>query len=224
MSEPRFTVQQTVARGLTSQLNANILLYAGEVAEVRAYDGKAIHALFRRLIGEENSPRAARVLDGVDVSHLTPDRLAQAGVAIGSGRQRLLPSLTGQEHAALRVKALGLSIAPRAAWQWCKQHFTFLRMAGESVCGDFSGGQQQAAMLALCCLGCPRLVIIEEPWIGLSGAARIEGMNLIERTAYAGTAFLFLLQARYDDSNAESGSSGSFVVRSLPHRPNEAAL
>lgn len=220
MSEPRFTVHQSVAQDLTCQLSANIRLPAGDVAEVRAYDGNAIHALFRRLIGEEYSPRASRILDGVDVSHFRPDRMAQAGVAIGSGRQRLLPSLTGQEHAALRVKALGLSIEPGAAWQWCREQFPFLSAMVDSACGDFSGGQQQAAMLALCCLGGPRLVILEEPWIGLSGAATTEATLLIERTARAGTAFLLLSQARYAANDINESDSAVFRIQSLvPDQP-----
>lgn len=157
-------------------------------------DTNKLQMLFRYLIGEMKCETGTKWLDGVDVSHFDGRRLMRLGLAAGSARARVFASLTIEEHFRLRAATLQ---SPQTGDYWlsrARESFSVLRSVPRTVCGNFSGGEQQTLMLALATVGSPRFVILEEPWTGLSAAAQHDVHSVFKRLTGAGTAIVSLTQ------------------------------
>jgi branched-chain amino acid transport system ATP-binding protein len=175
-------------------LKAPLALFPGERLVMGFPDAIEMRKFFTCLLGESRCDGGTKFVDGMDVSFLGPQRLAQYGVGFGSGRRRILPALTLEEHIKLRLSVLGERRLVKEAVEEVKSSFSALAEAGSGVCGNFSGGQQQAAMLALATLGPVKLVVIEEAWMGLSTRSRDEADQRFQALERRGGSVFILTQ------------------------------
>jgi len=166
-------------------------------------DTSKIQALFRHLIGESKCEAGTKWLDDLDVSLMTCRELGERGLAAGSARSRVFQSLTMEEHFRIRTTAVRSELSAKHWLEKAKEWFPVLRSVPRTVCGNFSGGEQQTLMLALATIGSPRVVIIEEPFTGLSVEARRDVESVFEALTKEGTLILSLSQ---DSSTFENKS------------------
>lgn len=174
------------ARAL-SLLPGNQVYFWGE-------DTSKLQALFRYLIGESKCESQTKWLDGHDISGMSCLDLARLGISAGSARARVFQSLTIEEHFRIRSASLQSS-QPADYWlRRAKEWFPVLRSVPRTVCGNFSGGEQQTVMLALATIGQPRIVVLEEPWTGLSTEAQRDVRSVLKLLTDEGRTILCLSQ------------------------------
>ena len=89
-----------------------------------------------------------------------------------SGRRRVLGRLTVAEHLQLRALNWPEPIAIGPALKEARVLFPVLRELPDIPCGNFSGGQQQMVMLAVAAVCRPRVLVLDEPCLGLAPEVR----------------------------------------------------
>jgi branched-chain amino acid transport system ATP-binding protein len=171
-----------------------LMLAPGNQVHVCGEDTTKLQMLFRYLIGERKCETGTKWLDGVDVSLLDCRGLMRLGLAAGGARSRVFASLSIEEH--FRIRAAVLKSAQTGDyWLSCaRKSFSVLRSVPRTVCGNFSGGEQQTLMLSLATVGSPRIVILEEPWTGLSIAAQQDVRAVLRELTDNGTTVVCLTQ------------------------------
>ena len=177
-----------------SLLGRTLTLERGDQVYVCGEDTNKLQLLFRYLIGEMKCETGTKWLGGMDVSHLDSRGLMKLGFAAGSARSRVFASLTIEEH--FRVRAAALQ-SPQTGDYWlsrARESFSVLRSVPRTVCGNFSGGEQQTLMLALATVGSPRILVLEEPWTGLSVAAQQDVRSVFKKLKDDGTIIVCLTQ------------------------------
>ena len=94
--------------------------------------------------------------------------------------RRLFPKLTVEENLLLGAYAKAMRHHIRENLAFCYQAFPILGNCRTQIAGTMSGGQQQ--MLAICrsLMSSPRLLIIDEPSVGLSPLLVSETISRIE--------------------------------------------
>jgi len=193
-----------------------LMFEAGHQVYVCSEDTNKLQMLFRYLIGEIKCETGTKWLDGVDVSHLDSRGLMRLGFAAGSARSRVFASLTIEEHFRIRAAALQ---SPQTGDYWlsrARESFSVLRSAPRTVCGNFSGGEQQTLMLALATAGSPRFVILEEPWTGLSIAAQQDVRAVFKKLTDEGTLMVSLTQ----DKPKHQGEFSLIIDLDVSNPPN----
>ena len=140
----------------------------GEIVAIVGANGAGKTSLIRAIAGIER-PRAGTIrLAGRDITNWESHDICNLGIGqVAEGRQ-LFPSLTTLEN--LRMAAL-LSRAQGKEKQSLEQVFALLPKLAErrtQLAGTLSGGEQQMLAIGRCLMGCPELMMLDEPSLGLA--------------------------------------------------------
>ena len=161
-------------------------------------------------------PRAGRVLiDGEEVNRFdVPSRIAR-GLAIVPENRRLFAHMTVRENLELgAVLRRGANLEPD--FERVHQLFPRLYERRHQLAGTLSGGEQQMVAVARALMSRPRLLLMDEPSMGLSPALVQQNFRIIKEVHESGVAVLMVEQnATMALSIADRGyvlATGSIVL------------
>jgi branched-chain amino acid transport system ATP-binding protein len=114
------------------------------------------------VVGGLHPLRAGRVVWGdVDISRTAPDARARGGMTLIPERRGIFPDLTVRENLEVFVGEDGDSDAALASFPVLADRMT-------QRAGSLSGGEQQMLAIGRGLMTCPRLILFDEPSLGLS--------------------------------------------------------
>jgi branched-chain amino acid transport system ATP-binding protein len=145
---------------------------AGETVALLGTNGNGKSTLMKCIMGlvRPDRGRLALSIDGVahDLARLSPEAIVDLGVALVPEGRRLFPKLTVTENLMLGAfrKAARSTINGNLALVF--DTFPVLKERRSQLAGTMSGGQQQMLAIARALMSSPRLLLIDEPSVGLS--------------------------------------------------------
>ena len=144
----------------------------GETVVLLGTNGNGKSTLIKCLMGMVRPTRGAVTLeiDGrmIDLAHTPTEEIVNLGMALVPEGRRLFPKLTVEENlalGALRPLARG-ELAKNLAF--CYDKFPVLKERRRQLAGSLSGGQQQMLAIARALMSAPRILLVDEPSVGLS--------------------------------------------------------
>jgi len=171
---------------------------AGELVALIGANGAGKSTLLRAIAGLV-APAAGRVaLDGRDVTGQAPEAMIRAGVALVPERRRVFAPLTVLDNLELGGYALprGHDFLSRleAGVEEAYRLFPVLRRRRDQLAGTLSGGEQQMLAIGRALMTRPRLLLCDEPSLGLAPLVVAEIMRLLSTLREAGTTILLVEQ------------------------------
>ncbi|MER8445426.1 ABC transporter ATP-binding protein [Mesorhizobium sp. M1066] len=172
----------------------------GELVCLLGPNGAGKTTTFMTVCGVVRAQRGKVEVMGRDIATLGTENLASLGVGLVPEGRRLFPGLTVMENLRLGYDAVS-GRGPNFAVQLDKMCKLFPRIHERlrQVAGTLSGGEQAMVALARALIGEPRLVIMDEPSLGLSPKLIGEYFEITREIHRQGTTILLIEQ------NAEMG-------------------
>jgi len=157
-------------------------------------NGAGKTTLINTLAGMLRAHAGRIVLDGRDITTLPPYRFCEAGVAIVPEGRRLFGSMSVLEN--LEIGSLLAAAKARRADSLgaVLGLFPVLKEKLGQAAGELSGGQQQMLAIGRALMARPRLLLLDEPSLGLSPLIVNEMFGAIRRVNDEGTAVLLVEQ------------------------------
>jgi branched-chain amino acid transport system ATP-binding protein len=139
--------------------------------------------------------RAGRIaLDGRPLAGLDPRRVVELGVAhVPEGRQ-VFPSLSVRENLEMGARAPAARAARRGSLEEVFALFPRLRERARQLAGTLSGGEQQMLAIGRGLMARPRLLLLDEPSLGLAPLAVRAIFEIVESVNRRGTTILLVEQ------------------------------
>ncbi len=145
---------------------------AGETVALLGTNGNGKSTLMKCVMGMVRPTRGSVVLtlegEAHDLTRLSTEQIVNLGVAMVPEGRRLFPKLSVEENlllGAFRPQARA-HIARNLAL--CYDTFDALKERRRQLAGSMSGGQQQMLAIARALMSSPRLLLVDEPSVGLS--------------------------------------------------------
>ena len=145
---------------------------AGETVALLGTNGNGKSTLIKCIMGLVRPTRGSvrLTIDSTthDLTKLSPEAIVDLGVALVPEGRRLFPKLTVVENLMLGAfrKAARSAIQHNLAMAF--ETFPVLKERRSQLAGTMSGGQQQMLAIARALMSSPRLLLVDEPSVGLS--------------------------------------------------------
>ena len=184
----------TTAYGEISALrDANLSVGSGAVVGLIGPNGAGKSTLLNTIAGLL-VPRAGRVdFDGQDVSGRSPEELLRAGLALVPERRRIFVDLTVEEN--LRIGGVTIPASDRGELlNEMAELFPVLRDKWATSAGYLSGGEAQQLAIGRALMSRPRLLMMDEPSLGLAPILVDTVFQLVEALRDQGRTLLVVEQ------------------------------
>lgn len=208
-------------KGVSFQVNE------GEIVTLIGANGAGKSTTLKTVSGLLRSKTGAITFEGKDISNTAPHKLVAHGLAHVPEGRRVFLNMTVEEN--LEMGAYVKSKASQELLEKVYQHFPRLKERRRQVAGTLSGGEQQMLAMGRALMSEPKLMMLDEPSMGLAPILVDQIFEIIQTLHKNGTTILLVEQnAQMALSVANRGyvlETGK-VVRSAPAKEllNDAAV
>jgi branched-chain amino acid transport system ATP-binding protein len=184
-----------VAYGQASALwGVSFELRERELLCVVGPNGAGKTTLINTLAGMLRAHRGRIVFEGRDIAALPPHRFCEAGIAIVPEGRRLFGSMSVLENLEIGSILPAAKARRAASLEAVLALFPALEPKLAQAAAELSGGQQQMVAIGRALMARPRLLLLDEPSLGLSPLVVHEMFGAIRRVNDEGTAVLLVEQ------------------------------
>ncbi len=169
-------------------------VHEGSVVALLGANGAGKTTTLRSVSGLLRPARGTVEYDGRRVDRVSAERLVRAGIAhVPEGRQ-IFAELTVGENLRLGAYVRRDSAAIAADLRRVYQYFPILEQRAGQIAGTLSGGEQQMLAIGRALMARPRLLLLDEPSLGLAPLLVKEIFRIIAEIRAAGTTVLLVEQ------------------------------
>ncbi len=155
----------------------------GETVTLLGTNGNGKSTLMRCIMGivPLRAGRITAVVDGVehDLAGRAPEDIVNLGIVLVPEGRRLFARLTVEENLLLGAYRPTARAAIARNLAFCFETFPILAERRTQLAGSMSGGEQQMLTLARALMTAPRILLIDEPSVGLSPLLVVHIINQI---------------------------------------------
>ena len=163
----------------------------GSITCLLGSNGSGKTTLIRSILGL-TPPRAGRIMfEGVDITKLPTHKVIGAGVACIPEGRKVFPKLNVEENLRLGAYQESSEDVTRSRMQEIFKLFPRLLERRDQLAGTMSGGEQAMVSIGRGLMSAPKLLLIDEPSLGLAPLIVKENFNIIRQINERGiTVFL----------------------------------
>ena len=152
--------------------DVSVAVGSGETVALLGTNGNGKSTLIKCIMGIVR-PDAGRIrleTDGeeIDLIGKTPRDVVELGVALVPEGRRLFPKLTVEENLMLGAFRRAARRDIERNLQFCLEAFPVLKERRKQLAGSMSGGEQQMLAIARALMTAPRILLVDEPSVGLA--------------------------------------------------------
>ena len=204
-----------------------VAVEAGSITCLLGSNGSGKTTLVRSILGLTPSRAGRIVFNGADITRLPTHRIVAAGIACIPEGRKVFPKLTVEEN--LRVGAYQETSDAVTQSRVAEILRIFPRLAERrtQLAGTMSGGEQAMVSIGRGLMCAPKLLLIDEPSLGLSPLLVKENFNIIRQINERGIT-VFLVEQNVHQTLAIAGrgyvlSKGRVVAAGTPTELRESA-
>ena len=163
-------IENLVARygRITALEGISLSVDEGEIVTLIGANGAGKTTTLRTVSGLVRPASGAIRFDGRDITKLAPSAIVRAGIGHSPEGRRVFPRMTVRENLELGAYTRRSRAEIAADIEQVLTIFPRLRERYEQKAGTMSGGEQQMLAMARAMMSRPRLLLLDEPSLGLS--------------------------------------------------------
>jgi len=172
----------------------DLTVHAGQLLTILGANGAGKSSTLRAIAGTVRASAGQILLEGRRIDGLPAERIARLGVSLVPEGRGILTTLTVEEN--LRVAAIGARATTSFATRTSEvfELFPVLRERRRSLAGLLSGGEQQQLALGRALVQHPRLLLLDEPSLGLAPKLRGQVFAQIDELRRRGATVVLVEQ------------------------------
>lgn len=178
---------------VTAVKGVSLEVHEGEIVTVLGANGAGKSSLLKAIVGlTATHSGTVRFLDS-DITGVQTEKIVPMGLTLTPEGRHVFPDLSVRDNLLLGAASAKGENLPQAMSRMYDQ-FPILSERSDQMAGTLSGGEQQMLAIARSLMSHPRLLILDEPSLGLAPVIIAEVFQLIKRLRNEGTTILLVEQ------------------------------
>jgi branched-chain amino acid transport system ATP-binding protein len=194
--DPVLVLEDVVAGygGLTVLNGTSLQAARGAITTIIGPNGAGKSTVFKTVFGLLPARSGRIVFEGRDVTNLSSRKLLEAGISYVPQGRNIFPELSVRHNLELGATATRPGVDVAARIESVMDRFPMLRERAAAQASTLSGGQQKLLEIARSLLLDPKLMLIDEPSIGLSPRLVQETFRILQDLRAKGMSILMVEQ------------------------------
>ncbi|GAA6618890.1 ABC transporter ATP-binding protein [Scytonema sp. NUACC26] len=180
--------------GIQALENINLFINSGEVVTLIGANGAGKTTTLRAISKVVNPRRGEILYNGRNITRRQPHEVVQLGIAHSPEGRRVLARQTVYDNLLLGAYIRSDRAEIKADIQQQFDLFPRLSQRRNQLAGTLSGGEQQMLAIARALMSRPKLLLLDEPSLGLAPAIVREIFSIIENLRATGVTILLVEQ------------------------------
>jgi branched-chain amino acid transport system ATP-binding protein len=174
--------------------NINISVPEGKVVAILGANGGGKTTLLKKISGIVAAEHGTITFDGTDITNLAPEKITVKGIIQSPEGRQIFGDLTVLEN--LRIGAFTVKDEKKRSLNLERvySYFPRLKERKDQVAQTLSGGEQQMLAIGRALMGSPKLLILDEPSLGLAPLIVRDIFKIITELNKEGTTVLIVEQ------------------------------
>jgi branched-chain amino acid transport system ATP-binding protein len=147
---------------------ASLQVDKGEVVALIGSNGAGKTTTLRTISGLMHPRRGTIVFDGKDITHTPPQKIVDLGICQSPEGRRLFPRMSVLDNLRMGAYTRRDAAEIKADMERVFELFPRLRERRNQIAGTLSGGEQQMCAMGRALMAKPKLLMLDEPSLGLS--------------------------------------------------------
>ena len=166
----------------------------GEVIALIGANGAGKTTILHTVTGLLSPQAGSIVFEGVELTKIPAHKIVGMGMAHVPEGRRVFQELTVLENLKLGAFILNDKKRIESNLEYVYKHFPRLKERRGQVAGTLSGGEQQMLAMGRALMSNPKIILMDEPSMGLSPILVSEIFNIIKEVSADGTTVLLVEQ------------------------------
>lgn len=166
----------------------------GKIVALIGTNGAGKSTTLRTICGLRRPDSGSILFDGEDITLLRTQDIVRRGISMVPEGRKVFPDLTVHENLTLGAYQRTSQAKVRASMEEVFSLFPRLKERGRQLAGTLSGGEQQMLALGRALMADPRLLLMDEPSLGLAPVLVQEIFELLVRINNQGKTLLLIEQ------------------------------
>jgi branched-chain amino acid transport system ATP-binding protein len=167
---------------------------SGEIVAILGPNGAGKTTLVNSIAGVLGTQGGKVVLDGFDLTAAAPHEIIAHGVALVPEGRRIFPKMTVADNLDIGAYAMAARPDRDTNLVWVQEIFPRLAERHNQEAGTLSGGEQQMLAIGRALMSKPKLLLLDEPSLGLAPII-VQGIfEILEEINQAGVSILIVEQ------------------------------
>ena len=174
--------------------DVNLYIDRGEIITLIGANGAGKSTTLMTVCGVVQARSGQVVYDGDDITRESPNRIVSQGICQVPEGRLIFPELTVQENLDMGAFMRNDKAAIKRDIEYCFDLFPILAERRRQEGGTLSGGEQQMLAIARALMAKPRLLLLDEPSMGLAPLVVRQIFEIIKKVNEENNTTIFLVE------------------------------
>lgn len=174
--------------------NINIKVYEGQIVALLGANGAGKTTTLRTLSGIIKPSRGSIHFKEKAVHKMVPEKITKSGISQSPEGRQIFSDLTVEENLKIGAYIVSSKQQLKDNFDTVYTYFPVLKERKEQVASTLSGGEQQMLAIGRALMNNPKVLLLDEPSLGLAPLLVTEILSIVEKIAKDGVTIIIVEQ------------------------------